>query len=391
MSVTGIIAEFNPFHLGHKHILDTVKAQGDTAVCIISGNFVQRGDTAVISKAQRARFALACGADIVAELPVLWSMSTAQNFALGGVSQAARLGCEKIVFGSECGDISALEKTADILCGDAFAELVSKQSASGVTFASARESAAVSLGAPAGVLSSPNDNLGVEYIIAAKRLGVYDSMEFQCVKRVGASHDSSSVSEGFASATYLRDYLRAGKLGYADRFMPPEIRGIIQKEDVSDPARLETAVLSALRSMTAEDFKSLPDVSEGLENKLYFSIRNAVSLDGLCNSVKTKRYTMARIRRLVLSAYLRLDKRFFMTPPPYVRLLGISSLGEAHLSTLSPEAQVVTRVAEINRLDEASRAVFEAECRATDLYALSFDPVRECGAEYKYKFMVAKR
>ena len=391
MSVVGIIAEFNPFHSGHKHIIDSVKADGNTVVCIISGNFVQRGDTAVISKAQRARFALACGADVVAELPVLWSMSTAQNFSLGGVSQAYHLGCDKIVFGSECGDIALLKKAADILCSDAFSALVTESAAGGVTFAAAREDAAVRLGVPKGLLSSPNDNLGIEYIIAAKKLGISQLIDFECVKRVGAGHNSDAVCDGFVSASYLRECLRGGKLGYADRFMPREIRGLIKAEDISDPARLETAVLACLRTKTESEFKNLPDISEGLENKLYFSIRNATGLDDLCEAVKTKRYTMARVRRLVLSAFLRFNKKFFMTPPPYVRLLGISQKGEEHLRALASIVPIITRVSAIRELDDFSKEVFDTECRATDLYALSFKPARECGAEYKYKFIVAKK
>ena len=126
MARTGIIAEFNPLHSGHKLLIDTAKKSGNTVAVVISGNFVQRGDVAIISKQQRAKFALLCGVDIVAELPVLWSMSTAQNFALGGVWQLYNLGCQKIVFGSECGDIDALINAADVLNSDGFFEKVSE-------------------------------------------------------------------------------------------------------------------------------------------------------------------------------------------------------------------------------------------------------------------------
>ena len=172
MSAVGIIAEFNPLHTGHKRIIDYAHTLGDTVACVISGNFVQRGDVAIVSKQQRAKFALLCGADIVAEMPVLWSMSTAQNFALCGVWQLYNLGCDKIVFGSECGDIDALKNAADILTSDGFFDLAAQKAKSGVTFAVAREQAAIDLGIDFTLLRNPNDNLGIEYITAAKKLNL---------------------------------------------------------------------------------------------------------------------------------------------------------------------------------------------------------------------------
>ena len=146
MAIIGIIAEFNPLHSGHKMLIDKAKEGGNTVVCAISGNFVQRGDISVVSKQKRAEMALKCGADIVAEIPVLWSMSTAQNFALAGVWQLYNLNCEEIIFGSECGDIEALTRAADILLSDKFSAIVSEKIKSGVTFAAAREDAAKELG-----------------------------------------------------------------------------------------------------------------------------------------------------------------------------------------------------------------------------------------------------
>ncbi len=390
MSVVGIIAEFNPLHSGHKLVLDEIKRRGDTAVCVISGNFVQRGEPALISKHKRANMALLCGADIVAEMPIPWSMSTAQNFALGGVSQCYHLGCDKIIFGSETGDIDLLKGAVDILCSDEFSCAVAEELKLGVTFAAAREKVARSLGVPEGLLSNPNDNLGIEYILAARRLGLSGLVEFECIKRVGAAHDSKIENAQHISASLIRDYIRDGKIGYAERFLPMPARGILSEELISQPQRLETAVLAALRTKTAEDFALLPDISEGLENKLLFAAKKATTLEGLFASVKSKRYTLARVRRLVFSAFLGLDNRFFMTPPPYVRILGVSEGGIAHLKQHKSLIPIVTRVADFKGLDDDCRAVFEIECRATDLFALSLCPVHECGDEYKYKFIVAK-
>ncbi|MBR4117078.1 MAG: nucleotidyltransferase family protein [Clostridia bacterium] len=385
MSAVGIIAEFNPLHTGHKRLIDYANTLDDNVACVISGNFVQRGDVAIISKQQRAKFALLCGVDIVAELPVLWSMSTAQNFALGGVWQLYNLGCRKIVFGSECGDIDALINAADVLNSDGFFEKVSEKAKSGVTFAVARENAAQEMGVDFTLLRGANNNLGIEYILAAKKLNL--PIEFQTIKRIGAGHNSNEIDDGFVSSSFIREELLKSNIGYTERFMPREIRGIINPEHIADIKRLENAILCSLRTKSANDLKNLPDISEGLENKIYFSARVATSLDELYNMIKTKRYTMARIRRLVLSAFLALDNRFFMTPPPYVRVLGFNSNGLEHLKMPQGIIPVITRALQIKNLDDDAIKVFETECRATDIYNLALGVPLECGSEQKMKLL----
>ena len=169
--------------------------------------------------------------------------------------------------------------------------------------------------------------------------------------------------------------------------MPREIRGIIKNEHIASIENLETAILATLRTKTTEDFKNLPDISEGLENKIFFSVRVATSLDELYNSIKTKRYTLARIRRLVLSAFLGFDNRFFMTTPPYVRVLGFSANGLEHLKTPQGVTPVITRALQIKQLDEDSQAIFDIECRATDIYNLALGTPLECGTEQRMKLL----
>ncbi len=385
MSAVGIIAEFNPLHTGHKRIIDYAKTQGDTVACVISGNFVQRGDTAIISKQMRTKFALLCGVDIVAELPVLWSMSTAQNFALGSVWQLYNLGCEKIVFGSECGDIDALINAADVLNSDGFFAKVCEKSKLGVTFAVAREQIAAEMGVDFTLLRGANNNLGIEYILAAKKLNL--PIEFDTIKRLGAGHDSSEIDDGFVSSSFIRTELLKGNIGYTERFMPREIRGIINDENIADITRLENAILYSIRTKTIDELKALPDISEGLENKIYFSARVATSLDELYNMIKTKRYTLARIRRLILSAFLGLDNRFFMTTPPYVRVLGFNETGVSHLKKPQGVIPIITRAAQIKLLESDAQVVFDTECRATDIYNLSLGTPLECGSEQRMKLL----
>lgn len=384
MALIGIIAEFNPLHNGHKMLIDEAKKGGNAVAAVISGNFVQRGECAVLEKGMRAKLALLCGVDIVAELPVLWSMSTAQNFALGGVWQLYSLGCEEIIFGSECGDIEKLIQTADILCSDEFFSLLSKNVNGAITFAAAREEAAASLGADISVLKNPNDNLGVEYIIAARKLNL--PIKFRCIKRVGAAHDSKCVSGDFVSSSYIREEMANGNIAFGERFMPTCLHGILNEKDIADTRKLETAILAVLRTKTEKDFANLPDISEGLDNRLSFAVRSANSLEDLQSQLKSKRYTLSRVRRLILSAFLGLDNSFFMKTPPYVRLLGINEKGLGALKGGSIY-DIITKPSQIKAIGKDAEKVFETECRATDIFSLSLKAPLEAGLEYKRKFL----
>lgn len=384
MSVCGIIAEFNPFHNGHKYLTDILKSRGDTVIVALGSDFTQRGDTAVVSKADRTKCALSCGADLVCEIPVLWTVSTAQNFALGGVWQLYNMGCEKIVFGSESGDIEALKNAAEVLLSPNYQSAVLLELKKGVTFAAARQTAAEALGVKKGLLQNPNDNLGIEYIIAAKKLIL--NLEFECVKREGAPHGSDMPEGDYASASYIRKLMLDGNNDEAKKYIPKECHFILNG-DYSDINRLENALLFSLRQKKLSDFRRLPDISEGLENALLGAVKTARSLDELYNVLKCKRYTLARIRRLILSAALELNKSFFMRRPPYTRVLGMGEGGEAHLKNLVSYSPVVTSVAQIKKLDADCKEVFNTECVASDIYALSFETPRECGEEYKIKLV----
>lgn len=386
MSVTGIIAEFNPLHTGHAHLLERAKERG-TVVAVISGNFVQRGDLAIAEKRVRTRAALIGGADLVLELPVAYSMSTAQNFALGGVSALNAVGCDSLIFGSESGDITELAAACEILKAKEFPEKLNAYLATGMTFAAAREKAACDLGLKKGVLSGANNNLAVEYMCAAKNIGA--DFEFVTLKRQGAGHDSPEVSGGYASASLLREWLLSGNYDFCRSYIPESIFSLLQPSNIADIRRIEKAVLAVLRTRTLNELKSLPDISEGIENKLFSAIRVATSLDDLYNRVKVKRYTLARIRRLALSALIGLDSTFFMKQPPYIRVLGFNKRGMALLKERSAGSAipVVSRVSEIKKLSEPALKLFETECRATDLFALALPTPAPCGLEYTSKII----
>lgn len=388
MFLTGIIAEFNPLHKGHKYLIDEAKKRGAVAVAI-SGNFVQRGDTAIAEKAVRCEAALKSGADLVVELPVLWSMSTAQNFALGGVSLLKYCGCDEIMFGSENGDIEALKKTAEILISEPFKEKLNYELKKGITFASARENAAVACGADGTIFKGANNNLGIEYIIAAKRNGY--NIDFSTISRKGADHDSLDEAE-FVSASLLRQKLLANDRAFCQKYMNEDILSLFSEEKLSDIKRIDRAILSVLRTKTKNELSILPDLSEGVENKLFSAIRVADSLESMYNEIKVKRYTLARIRRLVLSAFIGARNDYFMKPPPYVRVLGFNKTGKQILSERLSNAKVpvITRTADINLLSSSAKTVFDTECRATDLYGLTLKKPLGCGMEYTRKIILTE-
>ncbi len=380
MATVGIIAEFNPLHSGHEYLISEAKALGKV-VAVISGNFVQRGDTAIASKEIRAKAALIAGADLIAELPVLWSMSTAQNFALGGISALVNLGCDTVMFGSEAGEIEPLLKIAHILTSTEFSYCLEKYLKKGITFAAARQKACEELGAQKGILDKPNNNLGIEYIVAAKSIGA--DLQFKTVKRKGADHDSLDLCE-FVSASLLREKLLEGDRDFCKEYMSEEILKLFESDSLSDIENIEKAILAVLRTKALEELKALPDLSEGVENKLYNAIRVANDLESLYNKIKVKRYPMARVRRLVLSAFLGLDSEYFMKPLPYVRVLGFSKNGKDVIKNAKKLSSVpiVTRVSEIK-----DTKVFKIENKATDLYNLSLKKPQSGGNEYTYKLI----
>lgn len=386
MAAVGIIAELNPLHSGHAFLLKEAKKLG-TVVAVISGDFVQRGDIAIAEKRVRAKAALLCGADLVLELPAAYSLSAAPNFALGGVSALKAVGCDSLMFGSESGDISELSGALDILNNKKFPYMLSEFLDCGMTFAAAREKAAVSLGLKEGILSGANNNLAIEYISAAKNIGA--DFKFLTVKRQGSGHDSPEASGGYASASLLREKMLSGDYDFCKEYIPENVQGLFTPENAADIKRIEKAVLAVLRTKTLEELKNLPDISEGIENKLFSSIRVATDLNQLYNTVKVKRYTMARIRRLVLSAFIGIDNSFFMKKPPYLRVLGFNPRGEAHLkeNAANSEIPVILRVSEIEKLSENARKLFAAECRASDLFALALPEPLPCGREYTSKLI----
>ena len=368
MKSAAIISEFNPFHNGHKYLIDCAKNNGaEIVIAIMSGNFVQRGETAVFSKFERATAALKNGIDLVVELPISFAMSGAQNFAFGGVNLANSLGAEMLVFGSESGNTKALKQTAERLKSDELNNVIKQYLKTGITYASAREKAFDDIYGESEVLNNPNDILGIEYI--TQIIENKYKIEPIAISRSGVLHDSDKPQGNFASASKIRECIKKNDNGFS-KYVPNNLKDqyeeLIKKGLYSDITALEKSILLKLRSLSAEQLRNIPDVSEGLENKIISAAKQSVTLKELYENIKSKRYTLARIKRIVLLAFLGITNEFYKQPIPYARVLGTTEKGIEFIKNGEFKIPVVLRAKEL-----ANNKLFLLETQATDTFNLS--------------------
>ncbi len=379
MKIVGIVVEYNPFHKGHAYQLQKVRelyGEDSAIVCVMSGDFVQRGEPAVFSKYSRAEAAVHCGADLVIELPLHYSIGSAERFADGAVSVLGRLGVvDHIVFGSENDDCALLERTAEVLSSSDFDEKVKVHLQSGCSYPTARSKVLHELMDGIDVTATPNNNLGVEYIRAIRRHGY--SMTPQPIMRVGAMHDAMYDGE-MKSGSELRGLMKNGE-DISD-YVPEEAYRIYvrETEQGNGPVhlgKLETAILSRLRMLPFEVFSALPDASEGLEHRLYKACRRETSLEKIYDTVKSKRYTHARIRRMVMCAALGITAADYDCNALYARVLALNERG-ARVLKLSEKLRsidVISKPAAARELSANQLAMFCKSADAHDLYVLAYD------------------
>ena len=396
MQIAGIIIEYNPMHHGHSYLLEQLRSRlgADTAVIgVMSGNFVQRGDFALVRKHARARAAVESGVDLVLELPMPWAVASAERFADGGVQVLMKTGLvTDLVFGSECGEAEALREVAACLDTPAFENGLRRALSEGLSYAACRQAAAGELlgREKAALLEDPNNILGIEYCKALLRRG--SAIRPLAVKRKGAGYHGTDVVDGMASATLLRKLLREGDREQALLLMAPAMKAAYLAEEAAGRAPVfrancERAILARLRSMTEADFAALDEGREGLYHRLYEASRTAASVEEVLETAKTKRYAYARLSRMVLWAYLGLTPAQFPAEVPYVRVLAANAAGRTLLGRMRETAAVpiLTKPADVRRLPEPARRLFAWEAGATDLYTLAFPNLTAAqgGAEWR--------
>lgn len=391
MKTTAVISEFNPFHNGHKYIADKARQNGaNCVIAIMSGNWVQRGDTAVISKFARTEQALRNGFDLVAEIPTYWAMATAQKFAAGAVYIAENLGVDTLCFGSECGDITRIMQTVYCVRSKEFELKVKSHLSEGTPLAKARELSVEELFGNGELLRNPNDTLAIEYISAAKDLN--SKMRFEAVKRIAVGHNDILKSDGYCSASTLREMIRSGNIDEAESYMPHSAFDILldqyEKGKISDINLLEKAIIAFLRTSSPEILAKTPDTSEGIEHRIFNAASMSSNFAELLETAGTKRYTNARLRRLILAAYLKESKDTIPAKVPYIRVLGCNETGAIMLqnSREISKIPIVMRSATLK-----STPAFDFETKATDIYSLSQLVPDNSGSEFTNGVITIKR
>jgi len=384
MKTAAIICEYNPFHKGHMHHIAETKeyvcrhtGEECAILCVMSGNFVQRGDLAVCDKFSRAEMAVRCGADLVIELPTPYAMATAEVFAAGAVELIRKTNiAQYLSFGCEAGEITPLYETAKLLLSDEFSAAVKEMLTQGISFAAARQKAAEHL-APqiSGILDKPNNTLAVEYLKAI--ISQNARLQPIAIPRSGQGHDDTSAwaEEEYVCASSIRKALSENKPAKAASMMPPDAADVLLRQIRCGCApvffeQIEPAMLSYLRRLSPSDLAKLPDVSEGLENRLAEAVRTATTFDDLCAAAKSKRYSYARIRRLFFAAFLDMNKKLY-SEIPYARVLAFSDIGRGMIKEIDASLPVLTKSSAVNQLDEQAKKMFQFEAKCTDQYTLA--------------------
>lgn len=389
MKIGGIIAEYNPFHNGHRYQIEQFKLKHNIThlVVVMSGNFVQRGDVAIIDKFKRSKMAIQGGADLILELPVCYALSTAEYFALGGIYLLNSLGCvDTLSFGSSS-DIDTLTKISKLSNELRNSNEVLELMNNGLTFPNALAKVVSTLNYDySNVLGEPNNVLGLEYIRALNRL--HSNIEPTTLVRKNVQHNSTAPLDNFASASYIRNEILKG--ANVSKLMPNY--DIITSNDIHSIESLERVILYKLRCTSIEELQSTFDVSHGLEHRILQATKKSTSLNDLLFNIKSKRYTLARIRRIVLNVLLGITKQDISTMPPYARILAMNTKGTEILSIAKKRASIPigTSLAKLEKISTECKKFATLESKSTDIYELSSNKSISCGTDYTHKIELIK-
>lgn len=393
--ILGIVSEYNPFHNGHLMHLNYSKdlTKADFTIAIMTGNFVQRGDTSLIDKWTKTEMALKAGIDLVIELPTVYATSSAENFADGAIKILDSLGIvDYLSFGSELGELGPIDAVASVLAREPkdLSNLITRQLKSGLSYPKARE---IALNMYFGtspiyteVLQNPNNILGVEYLKAIKRRRSH--IKAFTVKRDYSDYNSTTVKKGIASATAIRTMIQNKKSIH--RVVPFETYELLERQAkqgklVPSLAVFEKEIIYTLRKMTLQEIAALPDVSEGLENRIKLAVNNYNDLASVIEAIKTKRYTQTRIQRILLHALLGITQKDINASKraiPYIRILGFNKHGKRIISAIAKENPKLKIIVSVKKFMEACndntlRNMLSKDIFASNIYTLAYkkDPV----------------
>lgn len=408
--VLGIIAEYNPFHNGHLHHLQVSKnmTEAEHTIAIISGNFTQRGDTSIIDKWSKAQIAIENGVDLVIELPTLYSVSSAENFADGAVKILNSLGIvDFISFGSECNDIEILNDIANILHYEPkeYKKILSEELKTGISYPSARQNALQRYlendAKYFNVLKEPNNILGIEYLKALKKNK--SSIIPITIQREAVDYSSKFVRNNIASSTAIRDIIQNNRLELYKKVMPVSSYNTVQdkirdKQIITNLSVFEKEIIYSIRKMSIEEIKNIPDVSEGLENALKNAANSSNTLSDFINIVQTKRYTRTRIQRIlvyILLGITKQDMEMSKKTLPYVRILGFNNNGKKMLSQIcinNPDLAVITSVKKFvdENKNKNLKSMLEKDILATDVFTLGYTGESWANLDFTHNLVLKK-
>lgn len=396
--ILGIITEYNPFHNGHLYHLKESKKQTNCqySICVMSGNFTQRGSTSIIDKWSKAKMAIQNGVDLVIELPTLYAISSAENFAYGAIKVLDSLNIvTDISFGTESNNINLLDNISHLLLTEPeeFKALLNEELGKGVSFPKAREIACTkylqknspeNISLYNNILSSPNNILGIEYLKALKKLN--SKITPHIINRIESDHNSIDIKNNIVSSSAIRNIISKNQnLGILKNLMPENSYNIFMENFksghiVPDISGFEKEIIYSLRQMSTQDISKLADVKEGLEYKIKDAANSCNNLDTFFDIVKSKRFTHTRLQRILLYSLLNITKEDMLLSKkitPYIHVLGLNSNGRNLLSQIlkaNPELNIITSVKKFENTctDINLKHILEKDILATNIYTLAY-------------------
>jgi len=401
MKILGLITEYNPFHNGHLYHLNASKEiTGAThTIAVMSGNFLQRGEPAIVHKWERAKMAVKSGVDLIIEIPTSYACSTAELFAYGSISLLNKLGAVNCIsFGSEIGNIDLLLKIVDVLSSSSpeFEEILKEHVNLGSTFPVARSIALVkyfkeikgytdeNLNLISEIVKNPNNILGIEYLKAIKELKS-PIIPYTITRKSAHYHSKDINNSSIASATAIREHLFNNKsISDLSSVLPSTTFNILSSsiEDNIAPifsTDFQQSILSILRRSNLEDIKNVFDVVEGLENRIFQCSNKVNTLPELYNCIKSKRYTSTRIQRILMHILLNINKDDIFLfnnngGPQYARILAFNYKGREILQTLKSTSSIpiISNLKHYRPQNKIAEQMLNIDIRATNIYSLAF-------------------
>ncbi len=377
MKITAIICEYNPLTNGHVAHLKRAREEtgADTILCVMSGSFTQRGDAAIADKYMRAEQAIRAGADIVIELPTIYAISPADNFAYGAIKTISAFpDVNYVSFGSECGDVELIKKAARLIADEPedFKEILKTYINSNIVFPKARAMAVAEYAKTHSeyegietLFDSPNNILGISYTVAIIKAGL--DIDIHTIKRIGGEYDSKDINDALPSSSAVREAFAKGNFEKIKQAVPESVVGMLSVIKPQTDA-LGVLTLSKLKSISGYELEKYYDVTGGIHNRLKIAATNASTIEELLETAKTKAYTMARLKRICLYALFDIKKSDYeacVKCPPYVSILALKQERKDILSLLSLGCKnVLTRFSDINKVDKSLRYMIKLDFTA---------------------------